>query len=337
KAKPGKADEAAPAPEKQEVKPAVQSAGAMAQPVFAPPPPLEGYHFSGVTEFQGRAKASPLAKRLADEKGLDVRSVKGSGPGGRVLARDLDSAQPAAVVGFGPRAVPDLAPGTYEEESLTPMRKAISRRLQEAKTFIPHFYVRQSIEVSPLIRLREELKDLGHKVSFNDLITRACALALRQHPIVNSGFNTANNTITRYKTVDIAIAVAMEAGLITPILRHADYKTVAELSSETRELAKRARAGKLEPHEYQGGSFTISNLGMYGIDDFIAVINPPQGAILSVGGILDQPVVKDGQVVAGKVMNLILSSDHRVIDGAAAAEFLQTVRKYLEKPVALVM
>lgn len=311
----------------------------LAQPLFAPEPPLEDYVFEWPigSSQSGGGRASPLARKLAAQQRLDLFSVKGSGPGGRIVAKDLDRAQPLSSVSGGRREEPTLAPGSYAEEKLTPMRKAIGKRLQEAKTFIPHFYVRQSIDAQPMIQLRSQLKELGMKVTFNDFITRACALALVEHPGVNSGMNTENQTITRYQTVDVAIAVAMDEGLITPIIRHTDHKTLAEIGKETRLLAQRARSGKLEPHEYKGGSFTISNLGMYGIDDFIAVINPPQGAILSVGGILDQPVVKEGEVVAGKVMNLILSSDHRVIDGALAAEFLQAVKKRLENPISLVL
>jgi pyruvate dehydrogenase E2 component (dihydrolipoamide acetyltransferase) len=217
------------------------------------------------------------------------------------------------------------------------MRKAIGRRLQESKTFIPHFYVTQEIDAEPMVRIREELKKQGVRVTFNDFIMRATALTLRQHPEVNSGFDTVNNAIIRFKTIDISLAVSMEAGLITPIIRHADYKNLGQISSEVRALAKRARAGKLAREEYAGGSFTISNLGMFGVRDFIAVINPPQAAILAVGGIQDKPVVKEGQVVPGKVLSVTLSADHRVVDGVDSARFLATLQGLLESPSALLI
>lgn len=322
--------------------PAVSNApatgGGLAQPAFEPLPPLENYEFDLPRGSQAeRLRSSPLARKLAQEKGLDISSVKGTGPGGRVVAKDLERAQPDAAASFGRRSVPTELPGSFEEEPLTPMRKAIGKRLQESKTFIPHFYVTQTIDAQPMVDMRGQLKDWEIKVSFNDFIVRACALALREHPVINSGFNTVNNSITHYKTIDVCVAVSIDGGLITPIIRHTDFKNLGEISAEVKNLAKRARDGKLEPHEYQGGSFTVSNLGMYGISDFVAVINPPQGAILAVGGLEEKPVVKDGQVVPGKTMSMTLSSDHRVIDGAAAAEFLRTVKRYLENPAGLLL
>lgn len=315
-----------------------RSEGALQQPAFTPEAPLEGYRFEFPRErIQERVAASPLARRLAKEQGLDLTSVKGSGPAGRIIAEDLNRAQKEGIVNFGSREEPLLAPGTFEEQALTPMRKIVGQRLQESKTFIPHFYVTQKVDASALIDIREQLRHYGIKISFNDLVVRAAALALREHPGINSGFNSTNQSIIRFKTIDIAIAVSLEGGLITPIIRHADYKNLGELSTETRELAGKARSGKLQPHEYKGGSFTISNLGMYGVSEFSAVINPPHGAILAVSGILDTPVVKNGAVVAGKVMSLTLSSDHRVIDGVAAAEFLTTLKKFLETPAGLLI
>jgi pyruvate dehydrogenase E2 component (dihydrolipoamide acetyltransferase) len=217
------------------------------------------------------------------------------------------------------------------------MRRVIGQRLQEAKTFIPHFYVRRQIDALPLIKAREQLHECGVKVSLNDFVVRACALALRKHPVVNSAFNSGNGTIAHFKTIDICVAVSIEGGLITPIIRHADFKNIGEISVEVRSLAARAKAGKLEAHEYNGGSFTMSNLGMYGVDDFIAVINPPPAAILAVGAVLDAAVVRDGQVVAGKVLNVTLSADHRVVDGVAAAQFLQTLKHYLQNPASLLL
>jgi len=181
------------------------------------------------------------------------------------------------------------------------------------------------------------LKNLGLKVSFNDMVMRAAALSLRQHPEVNAGYDSVKQVIIRFKSIDISVAVSMEGGLITPIVRHADFKNLGELSTEVKALAAKARAGKLEKHEYAGGSFTISNLGMYGVSEFAAIINPPQAAILAVAGIEEIPVVHNGQVVPGKVMRLTISADHRVIDGAMAAEFLKTVQKLLENPAGLLV
>jgi pyruvate dehydrogenase E2 component (dihydrolipoamide acetyltransferase) len=311
---------------------------AMQQPAFAPEPPLAKYEFGFPTVSPlSRTPASPLAKKLAKEKGLDLGSVKGSGPGGRVTSKDLDLAQPDQTVSFGKREMPTELPGTFEEASLSPMRKVIAQRLQQAKSFIPHIYVRQEIDAQPLFEAREQLKAGNLKVSFNDFVIRASALALREHPSANSGFDTVKQAIVLFKTVDISIAVSVEGGLITPILRHADYKNLGEISVEAKELAGKARAGKLKPEEYKGGSFTISNMGMYGVTDFCAIINPPQAAILAVGGIEECPRVKNGAVVAGRRMNLILSADHRVLDGAEAAKFIKTVQKYLENPSLLLV
>jgi len=318
--------------------PAMHQNVGMAQMAFTPSQPLKGYEFEWPRDqVSSKILASPLAKKLAKEKGMDLASIKGTGPNKRVVKRDLDLAQPNTPASFGRKAPPELAPGTYEEEKLSPIRKVIGERLQGSKTFIPHFYVRQTVHVDDLVDIREQLKASDIKITFNDFIIRAAALALKEHPKINSGFNSASNTIIRFKTIDIAIAVSFEAGLITPIIRHADYKNLGELSSEAKLLAGRAKEGKLQPHEYQGGSFTISNLGMYGIDDFIAIINPPQACILAVGGIIETSIVKQGKVKVGKTMTLTLSSDHRVVDGADAALFLQTLKKHLEHPAILLI
>lgn len=318
-------------------KPQEKQAGGLTQPAFTPEPPLplEKKHPSPLPE--GRIHASPLAKRLAEEKGLDLTTVTGSGPGGRITSEDLEKAQPKGVVTFGRRETPSLAPGSYEEIPLSPMRKVIARRLQESKTFIPHFYAKQEINAEPMIALREQLKTFDLKVTYNDLVLRAASLALRQHPEINSGFNSVNQSIIRFQTIDISVAVTVESGLITPIIRHADVKNLGELSSEVRALAAKARSGKLKEEEYKGGSFCISNLGMFGISEFTAVINPPQAAILAIGGIESKAVVRDGQVVPGHTLTLVLSVDHRVIDGADAAKFLKTLQHLLENPVSLTL
>lgn len=308
----------------------------MQQPQFAPEPPLEGYQFEFPSSHQ-RTSASPLAKKIAKEKGLDLHSVKGSGPKGRITSRDLDLAQPDQTVSFGRKEIPSTIPGTYEEVPLTPMRKVIAERLQQAKTFIPHIYVKQVVDVQKLFEIREELKAGNVKVTFNDFVVRACALSLKEHPQINSGFHSANQSILLFKTIDIAVAVTVEGGLITPIIRHADYKNLGEISMEVKELASRAKLGKLEPEEYKGGSFTISNMGMFGVTDFAAIINPPQSSILAIGGIEECPVVKNGVVCIGKRMSIVLSADHRVVDGSDAAKFIKTVQKYLENPSLLLI
>lgn len=282
-----------------------------------------------------RIKASPLAKKLALEKGLDLASVQGTGPGGRIVSRDLAKAEVLSEMPAKREIIFKETPGAFEELSLSQMRKTIAKRLQEAKATIPHFYITFTIDAGPLVAMREHLTNWDVKISFNDCVVKACAWALKQHPNINTGFNAANQSIIQFKTVDICVAVSIEGGLITPIIRYADQKTLVEISAEIRALAKRARDGKLSPEEFVGGSFTISNLGMLGVDHFQAIINPPQAAILAVGAILDQPVVKNNQVVPGKVMSLSLSADHRVIDGLSAAEFLKTLKKCLENPSIL--
>lgn len=316
--------------------PAPQAA-AIRQASFVPEQPLQPLDLRKHDVHGGKLKASPLAKKIAAEKGLDLSTVKGTGPGNRIVSADLSRAQPAGVAAFGRKELPKDAPGSYEEEALTPMRKVISQRLQEAKSFIPHFYVSLKINPEPLMQLREQLKTHGIKLTVNDFIIKATALALRDHPNVNSGFNSVSNSIVRFKTIDISVAVSLPTGLITPIVRLADFKNLGEISLEVKALAARAKEGKLEAHEYKGGSFTISNLGMYGVSDFVAIINPPQAAILAVSGILPVPVIKDGAVIPGSELTLTLSGDHRVIDGVAGAEFLRTLQKYLESPAVLLI
>lgn len=311
---------------------------AMHQPSFVPEAPLSDYKFEEPRgDISERIKASPLARRVAGQKGLDLTTVKGSGPGGRIVSEDLDLAQPDAPVTFGRRERPGIPPGTYSEQKLTPIRKVISQRLQEAKTFIPHFYIEMEVDAAPLVEVRSQLKEMGLKPSVNDYVIRACALALREHPDVNSAFNTEHQTIVNYETIDIAVAVGLPEGLITPIIRHADYKNLGEIHVEMKQLIGRAKVGKLDAHEYKGGSFTISNLGMFGVKNFQAIINPPQAAILAVSGVHDVPVVEEGQIVPGKRMSLCLSADHRVVDGVLGAEFLQTVKRFLENPAALLL
>lgn len=280
-----------------------------------------------------RVVASPLAKKVAEMRGIDLTTVEGSGPRNRIVIRDLEEIKPKAKREFAP-AEPM---GSFEEVPLSKVRRVIAERLQEAKATIPHFYVEKTINAEPLVHLKDQLASHGVKVSINDCVVRATALAIREYPGVNVGFNAQKETLLQFKTIDISVAVNVEDGLITPIIRYADKKSLAEISAEIRALAKKAKEGKLQPIEFQGGSFTVSNLGMYGVTNFQAIINPPQGAILAVSGIQDVPVVKDGAIVPGKVMHLNVSCDHRVIDGVKAAEFLKVLQKYLESPLALLL
>lgn len=272
----------------------------------------------------GRVVASPLAKKLAQKRSIDLTTVQGSGPRGRIVAKDLEQ-------------TPKSVPGEALEVPLTQIRKVISQRLQEAKSTIPHFYITMKVDAENLVDFREHLSKLEVKVSINDCIIKACALALRDHPDVNAGFHQTKSAILKYQSIDISVAVNTPTGLITPIITQADLKSLSDISAEIRALAHKAKEGKLAPAEFQGGSFTLSNLGMYGVESFSAILNPPQAAILAVGGILDEPVVKSGIVRPGKIMHLTLSADHRVVDGVKAAEYLGTLKKLLEQPIALLI
>lgn len=289
-----------------------------------------------------RFLASPLAKKIAKEKNIDLSQIKGSGPNQRIMSRDLEnlhqevlekSSEPSR-----PQKIESREPmGSYTEETLSQMRKVIAKRLQEAKATIPHIYIDVKVNADQLVQFRNQLSELDVKVSVNDCIIKACAIALKKHPVINSGFNAANNTILRFQTIDISVAVSIKEGLITPIIRYADYKSLQEISREIRELASRAKAGKLKLEEFQGGSFSLSNLGMFGVSSFQAIINPPQAALLAISSIQNVPIVKDHQIVPGKQFHMTLSCDHRVIDGVDGAKFLQTLKEILENPVALLL
>ena len=294
---------------------------------FSPPPASKHVRSTAKQSLY----ASPFAKKLAKEKGLDLTSVKGSGPSGRIIAKDLEMAAPSGLFGGESKSIqyPD---GSFDEITLSPMRKIIGERLQASKMMIPHYVIFQSIEMDKVMALRIELKDLGIKVTFNDFVIKAAALALRKHPEINMGYDSKKNVMIQYKTVDISLAVSIPEGLITPILWQADFMSLREISSESKRLALKAKDGTLTPSEYQGGSFTISNLGMFGVTGFQAVINPPQAAILAVGGISEVAMSKGGKIFSGHLMNLSVSLDHRVIDGAAGASFLNSMKFFLENP-----
>jgi pyruvate dehydrogenase E2 component (dihydrolipoamide acetyltransferase) len=285
-----------------------------------------------------RIKASPMARRIAQERGLDLATITGSGPEGRIVKRDLEgiTAAPAAAV-----AAPAPAPGVYPtagftDVPLTQIRKTIAKRLIQSIGPIPTFYLTTEVEMERVWEAREALKAQGPegKVSFNDIIVKATALALREHPACNAWWQ--DDHIRMWHDVHIGMAVAVEDGLITPVIRHADLKSLRQISAESRDLAGRARERRLLPEEYTGATFSISNLGMFDIDQFTAVINPPEGGILAVGGITEKPVVNGGQLEVGRRMRLTMSCDHRVIDGASGAQFLKTLKLLLENPLAMV-
>jgi pyruvate dehydrogenase E2 component (dihydrolipoamide acetyltransferase) len=300
-----------------------------------------------------RVFASPLARRIAAGKGLDLAHVKGSGPHGRIVKADVEGAvsAPAAATVAVPAAAPaPTGPSTemvrkmyadreHEEIALDGMRKTIAARLTEAKSTIPHFYLRRDIELDALLKLRGQMNARGEKrgikLSVNDYIIKASALALQEVPGCNAVW--AGDRVLQFRASDVAVAVAIEGGLFTPVLRDAEVKSLAVLSAEMKDLAARARGRKLMPHEYQGGSFAISNLGMMGIDNFDAVINPPHASILAIGAGVQKPVVKDGALAIATVMSVTLSVDHRVIDGALGAQFLDAFKGYLEDPLAMLM
>ena len=280
-------------------------------------------------------KASPLARKIAKEKGLDLFSVKGSGPLGRVIEKDLEYAQKESF--SGTKKEYEYPDGTFEEVSLTAVRKVIGERLQASKMTIPHYVISQKVLMDNVINLRAELKGLGKKVTLNDFVIKATALALSKHPGINSGYDSKKNVIIQYKTVDIAIAVTIPDGLITPILWQSDYLSLEEISVKIKKLVVKAREGSLDPQDYQGGSFTISNLGMFGVSGFEAVINPPQAAILAVAGINEVAVSKEGKISSGHEMIISVSMDHRVIDGAEGAQFINSIKYFLENPSSLLL
>ncbi len=347
--------EAAPAPAAPAAEPApppAATAPAAPASTVAPAAPT-----STVAPADGeRVFASPLAKRMARQAGLDLAALKGSGPHGRVVKRDIEAAlaggvpapaaAPAAVPGAAPMAAPagptaaqlaDLLGMAYALQPHSNMRKTIARRLSEAKQTVPHFYLTVDCEIDELLKVRRELNARadGLKISVNDFVIRAAALALKQVPGANASWDETG--ILLYEHADVSVAVATPGGLITPIVKAAETKGLATISAEMKDLAGRAREGKLKPEEYQGGSFSVSNLGMFGVREFAAIINPPQGCILAVGAGQQRPVVKDGALAVATVMSCTLAVDHRVVDGALGAEFLAAFKKLIEYPPAMLL
>lgn len=300
---------------------------------------------SGGAEAGGRVKASPLARKLAAEAQLDIKTVPGSGPGGRVVMRDVEAlrsgAGPASTAGLmTPNPAVPTRPGVdYEDIPLSQMRKTIAKRLAESIGPVPHFFLRITVDMARTMAARkkvnEQLEAQGTKVSINDFVLKATAHALAKHPEVNAHW--AGDAIRKHYRVHLGVAVAVEDGLITPVVRDANRKGLAEISQEVRDLAARGREKRLQPDEYTGSTFSVSNLGMFGIHEFTGIINPPEAGILAIGGIEETPVVVAGQVTARPVMRVTMSCDHRVIDGATGAGFLQTLKGMLEEPAAILV
>ena len=346
----GQSGGAAPAPAAPEVAPATA----------APAQPTAG---SEQTASTGRILASPLAKSIAKEKGINLAQVKGSGDNGRIVQRDVEAFQPgpaaptpaaapAAPSEYIAAALPEAAPApkvaaqapgtsspapeTYTDTPVSQMRKVIAKRLSESLFTAPHFYLTMEILMDKAMETRVQLNVLSPvKLSFNDLVLKASAMALRQHPVVNSSW--LGDRIRQNKLINIGVAVAVDEGLLVPVVRNADQKGLSQIATEVKELAGKAKSKKLQPAEWEGSTFTISNLGMFGIDEFTAIINPPDACILAVGGIKQTAVVKDGQLAVGNIMKVTLSCDHRVVDGATGAAFLQTLKSLLEDPLRMLI
>ena len=327
---------------------AAAPAPATAPVAAATPAPIPAAAEGNITEAknkEGRVFASPLARRIAKQVGLDISMLSGSGPNGRIVKRDVEAAIAGGVPAVAPAVAPALAivegAGGYTEVPNSTMRKVIASRLQESKQTVPHFYLTIDCKIDELLAMRKKLNAAapegkgGYKISVNDFVVRAVALALRQVPQANATWT--DSAIRLYNDVDVSVAVATPNGLITPVVRHADEKGLARISNEVKDLAVRARDGKLMPEEYQGGGFTISNLGMFGVKDFAAIINPPQSCILAVGAGEQRPVVKDGALAVATVMCCTLSVDHRSVDGAVGAQFLAAFKRMIEEPLTMML
>ena len=318
------------------------TAAAVASPAAAGASPVASpaaAHAAPAAAASGRLLASPLARRIAAERKVDLAGIKGSGPGGRIVKLDVEAALAGApaVASVSASASASLPASAYEDIPNSSMRRMIAKRLSEAKQTIPHFYLSIDCSIDALLGLRRDIGDCaeGAKLSVNDFVIKAAALALRKLPGVNASWSEA--AIRRYRNVDVSVAVATPSGLITPIIRNADQKGLAQISTEVKELAERGRLGKLAQEEYQGGGFTISNLGMYGIREFAAIINPPQSCILAVGAGEPRAVVRDGALAIATVMTCTLSADHRVVDGALGAEYLAAFKKFIEQPLSMLL
>ncbi len=328
-----------------EVKEESSAASANEAPSAAPAPVTASEN----TSSNGRVKASPLAKRLAAEKGIDIAQVQGTGEAGRIVKRDIENFVPAVApvtavpstkespAASAPIALPQIVgEESFEEVKVSQMRKAIARRLGESKFSAPHFYLTMEINMDKAIEARKSMNEVSPvKISFNDMVIKAAAASLRKHPGVNSSWLEDKIRINHH--VHIGVAVAVDEGLLVPVVRFADNKPLSHISAEVKELGGKAKSKKLQPEEMQGNTFTISNLGMFGIEEFTAIINPPDACILAVGGIKQTPIVKDGELTIGNIMKVTMSCDHRVVDGAVGSAFLQTFKSLLEDPVRILI
>lgn len=330
------AEQPAAKPEPQPVAPPVAQPAAPVLP--SAPAPVPQVSVAAPADGDGRLKASPLAKAIARDRGIDLSLVAGSGDSGRIVKRDIENFQAPAVPVHQPAAQPAYA-GTgeaYEEVPVSQMRKVIARRLGESKFTAPHFYLTMEIDMEKAIAVRKALNETAPvKISFNDMVIKACAVALKQHPAVNASW--LGDKIRYNKQVHIGMAVAVDEGLLVPVIRFADMKGLAAIAQESKAFAQKARDRKLQPADWEGNTFTISNLGMMGIEEFTAIINPPDACILAVGAIIEKPVVRNGQIVIGNTMKVTLSCDHRVVDGMVGSAFLGTLRQLLEDPVRMLI
>ncbi|MET1029272.1 MAG: pyruvate dehydrogenase complex dihydrolipoamide acetyltransferase [Dongiaceae bacterium] len=354
--KPAAKESAAKEPVAEAPKPAVKTDGAAQPPQAAatPPAPAKAASAGNGADKGERLFASPLARRIASEKGVDLAAVTGSGPHGRIIRADVEQAvgkggaaakpgaQPAAAKAPAIPSTQGFGEGAFDLVPHTNMRKTIARRLQESKQFVPHFYLTVDFDIDRLLKLREEINAAApkegagaYKLSVNDFIIKACAVALKQVPAANASWS--DEGVKLYKTADISVAVAITGGLVTPIIREAEGKSLTQISSEMKALAKRAKEGKLKPEDYTGGSFSLSNLGMFGIKNFSAIINPPQGCILAVGAGEQQAVVRNGSLAVATIMSGTLSVDHRVVDGAIGAEYMAALKRLIEQPLGMLI
>jgi len=325
-----KAEAAAPATQKSAAPAAEKQAAPSPSPV---PATTHIPHHS-----DGRVFASPLAKKMASEEGLDISRIAGSGENGRVVKRDIDNAiengvsAPAAAAPQMISHIPD--PSVYGDKPVSQMRKVIAKRLGQSKFSAPHFYLTMEMDMGNAMEARKALnEDAPVRISYNDMIVKACGAALRRHPEINASW--LGDKITYHQDINIGVAVAIDEGLMVPVIRQADLKSLSAIKTEIKELAGKAKERKLSPDEMSGNTFTISNLGMFDIDEFTAIINPPDACILAVGSIVGKPLVKDGEIVVGNIMKVTLSCDHRIVDGAKGATFLQTLKSFLENPVKI--
>ncbi|MDE7546936.1 pyruvate dehydrogenase complex dihydrolipoamide acetyltransferase [Acetobacter fabarum] len=340
----GEAIPASAAPSSTSAATAPTQAGAVTPPSVTTNAPVPPAAVSQAVHPVNRIVASPLARRIAAVKNVDLSTVKGTGPNGRIVKRDVESAttQPAATPKPGTQAGTPLPTGASRTVPHSTMRKVIARRLSESKATIPHFYVSMDVELDALMALRSQLNALSHdegqdafKLSVNDMLIKAAALALKQVPEVNASFT--EDAMILHEDANISVAVSLDDGLITPIVRAADRKSLKQISQEAKSLVSRARAGKLKPEEFQGGTFSISNMGMFGVKEFAAIVNPPQAAILAIAAGKRQPVVSGDEIKIATVMTVTLSVDHRAVDGAMAARWLSAFRNIVQAPLALVL